>query len=238
MKITFIDHSGFLVELEQSILLFDYYKGEIGMLPSHKDLYVFVSHKHQDHFNPEIFKLFRDRENVTFIMSKDTKMNEKYMKRKGIAENLWSKIFFIGKGVTESYGNVKVETFHSTDEGVAFAVEVGGKRIYHAGDLNWWSWSGETDEYNRVMEMDYKEQIDKIAGCKFDIAFVPLDPRLEEKATWGMGYFCEKVSVDYIIPMHMWGEFAWLSKAKKSIELSKYQDKIMDIKHTNQLIEI
>ena len=28
MKVTFIEHSGFMVEMEQNVLLFDYYQGE------------------------------------------------------------------------------------------------------------------------------------------------------------------------------------------------------------------
>ena len=34
----------------------------------------------------------------------------------------------------------KIRTLRSTDEGVAYLVSYRGKRIYHAGDLNWWHW--------------------------------------------------------------------------------------------------
>lgn len=53
MKITYLRHSGFLVELEQVWLLFDYYRGEIPEFPKGKKGYVFVSHRHIDHFNKE-----------------------------------------------------------------------------------------------------------------------------------------------------------------------------------------
>ena len=33
MKITFIEHSGFVLEMENIVLIFDYYKGEIPPLP-------------------------------------------------------------------------------------------------------------------------------------------------------------------------------------------------------------
>ena len=46
MKITYLRHSGFLVELEQVWLLFDYYRGEIPEFPKGKKGYVFVSHRH------------------------------------------------------------------------------------------------------------------------------------------------------------------------------------------------
>lgn len=43
MKITYIGHSGFLVELSHTLLLFDYYRGKIPPLPKEKELFVFVS---------------------------------------------------------------------------------------------------------------------------------------------------------------------------------------------------
>ena len=55
MKITYIHHSSFCVELENSILLFDYFKGELPEFNKDKKLYVFASHFHQDHFDKCIF---------------------------------------------------------------------------------------------------------------------------------------------------------------------------------------
>ena len=50
MKVTFIEHSGFMVEMEQNVLLFDYYQGEIPSFDGSKTLYVFASHSHADHY--------------------------------------------------------------------------------------------------------------------------------------------------------------------------------------------
>ena len=44
MQVTYIYNSGFLVELDKHILLFDYYQGTIPPLNQNKPLYVFVSH--------------------------------------------------------------------------------------------------------------------------------------------------------------------------------------------------
>ena len=55
MKVQYIGHSGFLVTMESCCLLFDYYTGTIPKLPGDRPLYVFSSHRHQDHFDPEIF---------------------------------------------------------------------------------------------------------------------------------------------------------------------------------------
>jgi L-ascorbate metabolism protein UlaG (beta-lactamase superfamily) len=54
MKITYIGHSGFFVEMEDACFLFDYYKGTIPETDGNKKMYVFVSHRHHDHYNEEI----------------------------------------------------------------------------------------------------------------------------------------------------------------------------------------
>ena len=58
MKVTYIHHSSFLVELEKVLLLFDYFQGNIPELDPEKDLLVFASHRHGDHFSPVIFALW------------------------------------------------------------------------------------------------------------------------------------------------------------------------------------
>ena len=57
LKVTFLYHSAFLVELSHCSLLFDWYGGAIPAFDRHKPLYVFASHHHGDHYSPEIFSL-------------------------------------------------------------------------------------------------------------------------------------------------------------------------------------
>ena len=52
-----IFHSGFLVELRECCLLFDYYQGELPAVDPAKTLYVFVSHGHRDHYTPRLREL-------------------------------------------------------------------------------------------------------------------------------------------------------------------------------------
>ena len=60
MTLTYIFHSGFVLETEQSILVFDYWMDPSGVmdgvLRSGKPLYDFASHFHEDHFTKEIFE--------------------------------------------------------------------------------------------------------------------------------------------------------------------------------------
>ena len=57
MRVTFLGHSGFFLELPEADLLFDYYKGNLPAPHPGKPLFVFVSHVHADHFSKKIFSL-------------------------------------------------------------------------------------------------------------------------------------------------------------------------------------
>ena len=68
MKITFLYHSSFLVELSRCTLLFDWYGGPVPEHDPGKPLYVFASHHHGDHYAPDIYaKLGMD--NVWYILA-------------------------------------------------------------------------------------------------------------------------------------------------------------------------
>ena len=66
MKITYIHHSSFCVEIEGKVLVFDYYNGTgvpsctyHGKMPKYSKetpIYVFSSHSHRDHFDAEVLK--------------------------------------------------------------------------------------------------------------------------------------------------------------------------------------
>lgn len=68
MKITHIFHSGFLAELEKSILLFDWYTGPLPDLSPDKTLFVFCSHSHGDHYSPKIWELQKKHADVIYIL--------------------------------------------------------------------------------------------------------------------------------------------------------------------------
>ena len=134
MKLTYIFHSGFVLETEHSILVFDYWMDPSdvmeGVLKSDKPLYVFSSHFHEDHFTREIFEWKRRKPNITYILSKDILRHRRASKEDA---DVW-----LAKGGTWTDGLVSVWAMGSTDSGVSWIVETEGKRIFHAGDLNNW----------------------------------------------------------------------------------------------------
>lgn len=67
MKITYIAHSGFCVELEKHVLLFDYFTGELPSWDKEKTILVFASHKHQDHFSLRILELRKEYPHIHYF---------------------------------------------------------------------------------------------------------------------------------------------------------------------------
>lgn len=234
MKITYLYHSGFAVELEKHIFVFDYMKGKLPDWDGKKEIIFFASHKHPDHFVMDIFRWFGKYERLRYVLSSDIKLNEKYLERNGVDPRVKNVMISAGKNRTLDVGDVKIETLRSTDEGVAFLVGAEGKSIYHAGDLNWWHWEGEADSWNRQMEQDYKKEISLIAGRHFDVAFVPLDPRLEWAYGLGMQEFLEHTDTDHVFPMHMWDNYRIIDKYKKSDKGRQYTEKVMEISRPGQ----
>jgi L-ascorbate metabolism protein UlaG (beta-lactamase superfamily) len=187
INIHYLYNSGFTVETENYLLIFDYYidsvengekcisNGAIGFtdLKINKKILVFVSHKHQDHFNPVIFEWSRVSPDIEYILSNDIK---KRIECSDSSSSSSSNSNGNGNGNININGAihkmqaykelelsaVHIRTFGSTDVGVSFLVTVDGARIFHAGDLNWWYWNDSTDQENKQATGMFKAEIEKI----------------------------------------------------------------------------
>lgn len=223
MKVTYLHHSGFVVELENSCLIFDYVHGELPKLPKEKTIYVFVSHIHSDHFSKKIFDLQEIYPSVFFILDMDIPFGRGHHVQYVEANELYD------------VQGCHIQTLKSTDEGVAFIVEIEGKRFYHAGDLNWWDWGVEdTPSESKAMEAAYKNELTKIQGMHFDVSFVPVDPRLKNAFTKGLQIFMEYCDSDYVAPMHFWDDYSIFKNMKEL----PYFDKHLLIQTENQLFDL
>lgn len=209
-NITYLDHSGFLVELDTCYLLFDYYKGVIPKMDSNKMLMVFVSHSHYDHFNPEIFNLYKSHPQIAYLISSDIRLDAKNKVKYGITEEISQKIKIVEPDskyeISDGSFDITVTTLKSTDKGVAFLISYKDKTIYHAGDLNLWVWKEEDKQFNNNMKANFQKEISKIKGINIDVAFAVLDPRQEEWYGLGMDELLNNVIVRYVFPMHFWGK--------------------------------
>jgi len=221
VKVTYLDHSSFAVETEKHLLIFDYYNDEsegpqralssgvVGEedLKVNKEIIVFSSHSHGDHFNPLILKWRSWRPDIKYVLSNDIVLEEKD-----------SNIRFMVPYEQIQLDSVNIRSYGSTDIGISFMVHVDGVNIFHAGDLNWWYWWDDTPEDIQKAERWFKEEVERIVGEKIDIAFFPVDPRLEHNYCKGALYFIEKLAPKYFVPMHFWGNFDVCSKFKAEVE--------------------
>ncbi|MDR3590393.1 MAG: MBL fold metallo-hydrolase [Negativicutes bacterium] len=208
-KITYLFHSGYAVETQQHLFIFDYYQPGASRrggltdgiitadyLKEKANVFVFVSHSHQDHFDPVIFEWAKTNPAITYVLSSDIRSQVKvphyhimspYQKWKQEA--------------------IEVQTFGSTDEGLSFLVRADGLSIFHAGDLNWWHWKGETKAERDYADSIFKAEMEKIGSEAIDIAFFPVDRRLEEFYCIGAEYFAAQTQPKLLLPMHFGDDF-------------------------------
>ena len=201
MTLTYVFHSCFVLETKESILIFDYWLDLNGVVPpflkKDKPVYVFSSHFHEDHFNKAIFEWRKQREGITYEDA-----------------DVW-----LAKGGTWSDGTISVWALGSTDSGVSWIVEIEGKRIFHAGDLNNWyaRFLPEAVPGETIYSEEFDEEIDPIAHEKqylgelkdirkitdsFDVVLFPIDGRIGNGYTLGGRQFIERFKVGLFVPMH------------------------------------
>ena len=230
MNLKYIYHSSFLLEMDNASFVFDYFKGEVPKINRDKKLYVISTHSHGDHFSKKIFDIFGEYKDVEFLLSDDIE----YENSGGY------NITYLSPNKTYTFGEIKIETLKSTDEGIAVLISGGGKTVYHSGDLNWWTWHGfETEEEYEAMTKAYFDEIEKIKGRHIDLAMMVLDSRQKERYDWGMKYLLENTDIDYVAPMHCWGKFEVIDNFRKAhdallkntvvIDTDKISDKGFDI---------
>lgn len=242
MEIRYLAHSGFAVFTERTCCIFDYFndkpKGggldEGVVAPAAlaawkagsegREVYVFVSHHHHDHWNPVVFSWREACPSIRYILSSDVWTKEEAERMK--------------PGEVRTVGRAAVHTLPSTDEGVAFLVQVDGYTLYHAGDLNWWHWEGEPEEDNRRMERKFKTQIDSLKGERVDLAFLPADPRQGEDGLRGLLYFMDAVRPRFAVPMHCWEDADWFERLKTALVLSPYRERLRIMDRRGQREEI
>ena len=234
MNIWYLYHSSFAVETETHFFIFDYYRDtpQGGLADGvvdpaalkEKNVVAFSSHSHHDHFNSCIFDWQKQIPGIRYVLSDDIRTTQKVYKIHG--------------GQALDLGDLQVRAFCSTDLGVAFLVQADGQSIFHAGDLNWWNWPGESKLYRDEMERCFKEQIDLLAGIPIDAAFFPVDPRLEKNALDGVDYLMRTLDVRFVIPMHFWEDLSVFERLQSDARTKLYRGRISGPFHRGDRIKL
>lgn len=196
MNITFIGHSGYMVEINKNIFLFDYYTGIIPeeLFNTKKNVIIFSSHSHFDHYNPEILKLQKRNPKIKYVFSSDIKST---------GCNSLDNITFMDINECITIEDITIRTFKSTDLGVAFLVQAEKLGIFHAGDLNLWHWKEESSsEYVEIATREFLDIIKDVSKYEIDVAMFPTDPRMGVDYFEGSEIFIKEVRPKVFIPMH------------------------------------
>ena len=225
MYVTYLGHSGFLVETDTAFYIFDYVRGDLTpacLDNTEKPVFILVSHFHEDHFQPMIFDLHDRLNHPLYLLSRDT-IRTQERRRQHQAAYQQCLVMCAQANRTWQFDGITIETLLSTDEGVAFLIKEPDGIIYHAGDLNWWHWEEADEKWNRQMAGSYKHEIDKLKGLSIDLAFVPIDPRLGNSYGLGADYLLRKTAVTDLYPMHFWEQYDIIDRFIREQDSRKWQ---------------
>lgn len=206
MKLYYLDHSGFMLETAERNYVFDYYRDPAGVVKqaaqAGKELWFFVTHAHGDHYVPEILNF--NAPSTRYIVHTDVPHSQMPADRTTV----------MAVGDEAKLADVPVKMYGSTDAGGSFWLKIGDARIFHAGDLNWWHWLGDTEENNREAKGFMETEFARAAGMDVDVLMFPIDNRLEAAQEWGIIEFLKVVKMPkLLVAMHLNGP-AWTPSAK------------------------
>ena len=206
-------HSGFSVQVDSTLLVFDYWEGENKELPTvarltadsfkaFSQVFVFVTHAHPDHLDQTIYT-WMEGNPVTYVVASDTPIGIRG-KRLAAGDSL-----LLAPGV-------RVTAYGSTDMGVSYLVDIGGLRIFHAGDLNLWHWREEsTLREIEAAEKAFEEAVKPLIGQRIDLCMFPVDPRMGAMFDAGANYFILSVKPRLLLPMH------WQGRSEVAVDFAR-----------------
>ncbi|MGI6077316.1 MAG: MBL fold metallo-hydrolase [Fastidiosipilaceae bacterium] len=215
MKLTYLFHSGFVLELKDTILIFDCYSDPATVLSQisiqDRSIVFFVSHEHGDHYSSKIIHYSEKYgDAVTYVVDRETvihfHLHEKIKKSRLIVTE---EGMIIGESDLELPGLKELLVYASNDAGVAYLLSTTEGVIYHAGDLNNWDWQdGEAEWMERFYRVRLKTMASNLTERQIDqikVAMVPVDERLQNRAYGGADMFCRYLKTEFMIPMHLNG---------------------------------
>lgn len=204
-RVTFLDHSGYVVTLDKVILVFDYHHDPAHALHRildanpDKPVVFFVSHYHPDHYNKSIFELAQNHRR-TYITSND-------VQPKGIPTDLAVAGMSKGDIVDNLPGGLTVKALPSTGPGVSFDITTAdGETIFFGGSINdSHSPNAETPDEHRHHTVIFNRIAEGMPEA--DVAFISMDYLKQEPMPADDTYLLSQIKIKNFIPMETGGNF-------------------------------
>ena len=208
MKLYYLDNSGFVLLTDKAAFVWDCWNfpGDAAdallergylqkdMLAEKERVYLCISHVHGDHFNKRIFD-YADAAPYTYVIA-DADVP--------VPQDIRHALLRPGEVFDDGYA--RITAWDSTDIGVSFLVEAEGKRIFHAGDLNFWHWREESSEQEIAeAEQLYLQALDAMAdsmAAGVELLMFPVDPRMQSDIEAGALMFMRRFAPKLTVPMH------------------------------------
>ena len=199
-SVWYLGTSGWAIKTKSKLLIFDYHvfgpqADESWLVNGHinpeeikdQDVYVFVTHEHEDHFSPVIFDWKKSIDGIKYIL--------------GFAPEKASEAVVLLPREMKTIDDMEISTIASTDAGVGFLVKVDGLTIFHAGDHAC---------KQKDLKGPYTDEIDYLADKSngVDLVFLPITGcgfRDPEAVKSGIFYTLEKLKPEVMFPMHVLG---------------------------------
>jgi L-ascorbate metabolism protein UlaG (beta-lactamase superfamily) len=183
-----------MVTHEEFQLFFDVISDIGEFVDFSKKIFIFVSHSHSDHFVKSLIQFKTGK--VHYIFSED------------VPTEGFKNVLTMKPGDQLKIAGLSINAYASSDLGNAYAVSFAAINVFFAGDLNWWHWENAGTAANFAEEKLFKDIVDTIDVKSFDIAFIPVDPRLGDAYSWAGEYFLERFDIRHFIPIHFGTNFA------------------------------
>ena len=211
-RLVYIHHDCFILEAGGGSLLFDYpapsYLPEAAAraVASHlagAELTVFVSHSHDDHFDPNIMAATAGAATRRVVVSDD--VADLY------GDVLPADTLVMEPDMVRKVGGLVVEALESNDMGLAYRIDVAGLAVYFGGDLALWDWPGNSPAARRAVGMSWRRTLTRLAKRPLDVALSNMDPRLPENLS-GAPELIERLHPRVFVPMHLGGHTEYIDQ--------------------------
>lgn len=209
--IIYIHHDCFVLRLGSRTLLFDYPAAKFlpeaaaraaAPLFDGADLTVFVSHSHDDHFDPDIVAVTDRAARRRFVVSDDVADLH--------ADRLPGDALVMEPDAVHELDGLTVEAIESNDMGLAYRLEGDGMSIYFGGDMALWDWPGQSPAAQRAVGMSWRRMLARLSARPLTIAFSNMDPRLPSLA--GAPDFVAALAPAVFVPMHLGGHVEYIER--------------------------